>query len=77
MSAQLHSIDAEPLGTGIVEMLEEVLVEAREGKLSSVALATVLRDGTTVSRWSYVPSYGLMLGAITRLAHRLNVRMDG
>lgn len=77
MSAELRTLTAEPLGTGIIEILEDMLVEARKGNLSSIAVAKVFRDGTTGSEWSHLPSYGLMLGALARLSYRMNVRMDG
>lgn len=68
---KLHVIDAEPLGTGIVEHLEDALQMAREGKLSSVGLAVVYRDGSTGTSWSELPSIGLLIAATTRLQNRL------
>lgn len=77
VSAELREITAEPLGEGMIEMLEEIMAEVREGRISSLAVAQVYRDGTTCARWSHLPSYGMMLGAVTRLLHRINLRMDG
>lgn len=71
MSTKLHAIDAEPAGSCIVEMLEDALQMAREGKLSSAGLAVVYRDGSTGSSWSDAPSVGLLIGAAMRLQHRL------
>lgn len=68
---KLHVLTAEPLGDGIIKLLEESLQQAREGKISSVAIAMVDRDGCSESAWSYVPSYGLLIGAVARLQHRL------
>lgn len=71
MTDKLRVIDAEPLGEDVVQKLEEALVEARAGKLSSVAVAVVYRDGCTGTSWSNPPSIGLLLAAATRLQYRL------
>jgi hypothetical protein len=72
----LHVIEAEPVSPDLIETLEVALKEAREGKLSSVAIAVVHRDGCITSAWSTPPSFGLLLGAVHRLAHRMNVVKD-
>lgn len=74
--ADLVPLPAEPLGESIVERLEEALERAREGKLSSVALALVYRSGEVSHSWSELPSRPLMLGAIARLAHKLQEDMS-
>lgn len=76
MSAQLHTITAEPQGVGIVELLEEYLVQAKEGKLSSIAVAAIDREGCSDVGWSRAPSGMLLVGAISRLLYRYNVRLD-
>jgi len=68
---KLHVLTPEPLGENIIELLEYALVEARAGRLSSIAIATVDRDGCTESAHSAPPSYGLLIGAVARLQHRL------
>ena len=74
MSAKLHVLDAEPQGEGIVKMLEEALERAYAGEISSAAI--VNRDGTTQQMWSFLPSFGLMIGSAMRLVHKLNLEMD-
>jgi hypothetical protein len=56
----------------IVETLESALAEAREGRLSSVAVAMVYRDGRTGQLWSTAPLSAMLIGAIARLMHRYN-----
>lgn len=74
--ADLRAIDAEPLAANIIEVLEEALNRARAGKLSSVGLALVYRDGTIGAMWSDLPSRPAMLGSVSRLAHKLNIEAD-
>lgn len=65
--ADLRVIEAEPVGPDVVEHLEEALEQARKGELSSVAIATVYRDGTTSRAWSSAPSLSLLIGSVARL----------
>ena len=69
--ADLHVLPCEPLGQTVVEKLEQVLELAREGKISSVAIAWVDREGRAHECWSYSPSTGTLVGAIQSLAYRL------
>lgn len=70
----LRVLDAEPIGADVVEKLEEVLALAREGKISSVAIATVERDGCVNRSWSKTPSLSLLIGSVVRLEAAL-IRM--
>lgn len=74
--ADLHAIEPEDLAENVVEKIEEVLKLAKAGEISSVAFAIVYRDGRTGGKWSRLPSIGLMLGSISRLAHKLNLGTD-
>lgn len=74
--AELLSIEPERGDPSIVGMLEEVLSDARAGKLSAVGLAIVHRDGCSEARWSECPSIPAMLGSISRLSYKLNVQLD-
>ena len=74
--ADLHTISAEPPSKDAVAVIERVLTEAREGRISSVAIAHVDREGCVTAEWSKPPSVGLLLGAVARLAHRLNLMAD-
>lgn len=60
----------------VVTRLEEVLAEAREGKITAVAIAGVSSDGSTVQAWSETDDFGKLLGAVTRLQYRINVHQD-
>jgi hypothetical protein len=60
----------------IVDRLEEMLKDAREGKLASVALAAVNQDGSVVQSWSETDDFARLLGAVARLQYRINVRQD-
>lgn len=73
---KLSVIEAEAVSPDLVETLEEALAKAKAGELSSVALAVVYRDGCINWAWSTPPSFGLLLGAVNRLAHKLNVSKD-
>lgn len=72
MSADLVTLDSEPPNTDdVVAKLEEALAEAREGKISAVALATVYRDGSSGRSWSKRHSQTTMIGAVDLLRHAL------
>ena len=71
MSADLIPLDSAPVGEGVVERLEETLALAREGRISSVAIAIVYRDGSTGDCRSTLPSIGTMAGAVSILHSRL------
>ena len=72
----LRVIQPEGVSPDLVERIEEVLAKARAGELSSVALAYVYRDGAIGRSWSTPPCFGALLGAVTRLAHRMNIVKD-
>jgi len=69
--ADIRVIDCEPLGKDVIDTLEYVLEKARTGKISSVAVAVVYRDGSTSNTWSAAPSASTLVGAVTRLQGRL------
>ncbi len=69
--AELYALTAEPLGETIIEQLELALEEARAGKLSSIAIAKVNRDGCISGSWSYAPSVALLIAATADLQFRL------
>ncbi len=72
----LRAFDPEPAAANVIETLEAALAEAREGRLSSVAIASVYRDGDAGCTWSELPSRFAMLGSISRLAHKINLDAD-
>jgi len=72
----LRVLDPEPPAANVIETLEDALVEARQGRLSSVAVAIVYRDGAAGGTWSELPSRVAMLGSIARLNHKINLDAD-
>lgn len=63
----LSVIDAEPLGGSIIAILEEALLKAQRGELSSAAVAFVHRDGVVGWNWSEAPNTSTLIGAIERM----------
>lgn len=74
--ADLLSIDPEPQGRSVQSTLKDILSDARDGKISAVAIAIVHRDGSVSQAWSELHSVPAMLGAVARLTHHLNHEMD-
>ncbi len=74
--ANLRTIDAEPLGEDVIARIEEVLELARKGEFSSVAIASVYRDGSTGKSWSAAPSLSLLIGSVARMQAALIRRSD-
>lgn len=69
--ADLVPLDAEPPGEGVVALLEQWLDMARAGRLSSVAIAGVYRDGDTGDGWSRLHSLPTQIGAVAILQAKL------
>ena len=69
--SELGLIPSAPVSAAVVAKLEEALELARAGKLSSVAIAYVDREGYIASGWSEPPSGGHLLGAVAHLQYRL------
>ncbi len=68
---EVRVLDAEPPCVDTVAKLEEVLKEARAGRLSSVAIAVVYRNGSSGAFWSKAPSLSCLIGAIVRLQYEI------
>ena len=75
--ADLRVITCEPIGESVIERLEYALAQAREGKVSSVAIAWVDREGRSHETWSYAPSTGTLVGAVQSLSYRLVKEWNG
>jgi hypothetical protein len=69
--ARLHVLDAEPPNGDVIDRLEETLALAREGRISSIAIALVYRDGTSGHCWSSAPSLSCLIGAAERMKHAI------
>jgi hypothetical protein len=76
MMADVKVIDAEPLGKGIIEVLDFFRAMAERGELSSLAVATVLRDGSPQWKWSHAPNTSTLLGSVERMKHAMIVKKD-
>lgn len=74
--ADLVAIDPEPLGEGIPETMAWAQKKIDAGQVSSIAIVIVDREGKAWRNWSALPNRATMLGAIARLAHRLNLWVD-
>lgn len=72
----LHVVLPPDVSADVVEVLEKVLAEAQDGKLSSIAVAKVYRDGSTGWSWSIINSTGMLGGSIQRMLHRFNLLVD-
>jgi hypothetical protein len=68
---ELKSLDVPDPRDSVIEALESVLAQARDGELSSVGIAIVKRDGSTSTTWSNVPLRAMLIGAAFQLAHDL------
>lgn len=64
---ELHVINAEPAGQVVVRVLKDALVRARNGEISSVAIALVERDGGAQWDWSHAPNISTLIGAVERM----------
>lgn len=73
---ELAIIESEAISPDLVPLLEDLLERARAGEISSVAAAYVYRDGSIGKSWSTPPCFGTLLGAVSRLAHRMNLVKD-
>jgi hypothetical protein len=66
--SELRVIHSEPvIAEGMIDILEEALVRAKSGELSSLAICYATRDGMTGRGWSQTPNMALMAGAIAVL----------
>ena len=74
--AEVRVLDAEPVGEDVVAKLEEALEQARQGQISSVAIAVVYRSGETNRSWSKPPSLSLLIGSVAKLEAALIRRAD-
>ena len=64
------------INADLVEILEEALAMAKEGKLVSAAICGTYAGGELYSSYSSTNNAILEMAAVARLLHRLQVRMD-
>jgi hypothetical protein len=60
----------------LIGEIEGLLDEAREGKLAAIAVAKVYHDGGTGWGWTHNAPFALLLGAMARCMHKLNLKQD-
>ena len=67
-----------PVHQCVVDTLEDVLSQARDGNIRAVALAIERPDSSTTTRWSIGigSSYGLLIGALEMVKVRLVKQAD-
>lgn len=56
-----------------IEHLEAALERVRSGETVTVGVAEVASDGGTYTHWSNSNNVNILLGAISRLAHKINM----
>lgn len=74
--ADLIPLHAEPIGEDVIDTIDKVRAMADAGKVSSVAIAYVTRDGRGGQLWSDLPNVNLIVGSAGRLIHHLNKAAD-
>jgi Tfp pilus assembly ATPase PilU len=60
------------INESVVARLEEVLADAKAGKITSIAIAGLEVGGDIIAAWSETDDFGRLLGAIARLQYRIN-----
>lgn len=71
----LHAITP-PVPETALTLAERLVDMIKAGEVSSLAIATVNRDGTVTADWSECFNAPALAGAISRLAHRFNLQLD-
>lgn len=66
----------EEISREVVSILEDYLEMAKQGEITSVAIAAVLSDGAVMHQASTTDQQPILLGAVTRLLHRMNLNAD-
>lgn len=67
-----RQVDAS-LQSSAIEHLEAAIERVRAGETVTVGVAEVASDGGTYTHWSDSNNINLLLGAISRLAHKINM----
>lgn len=60
----------------VVEKLEYLLREARAGEIVAIGVAAVYRDKSIGTTFGKNMDAGRLLGAVTRLSHRISSALD-
>lgn len=59
-----------------LEHLEAALRRVKDGTTVTIGIVEVCSDGATMTHHSHSENINLLLGGISRLAHRLNAYLD-
>jgi hypothetical protein len=60
------------INESVIARLEDVLAEARAGKITAIAIAGLEIGGAIIAAWSETDDFGRLLGAVSRLEFRIN-----
>ena len=74
---KLEVIDAEPIGTKVIEVLELAMEMARTGQLSSISVVGIVRDGAPYWNYSDAPNTSALIGASERMKFEIISETDG
>lgn len=75
--SNLRVIEPEGIGNSVIDALENTLELAKQGRLSSVAIAYVQRDGTTGQTVSDMPHQAAQIGSVAILLAHLTAAPIG
>lgn len=71
------SVPSETPNEKLIQYLEEILADAKSGKLQSFVGTGFFNDGLRLTLWAdYCPNYFVMLGAIASLQHEFVERRE-
>lgn len=73
---KLAVIESEPVGQGILEVLDEIRERVARGEVSQISVALVSRTGCISTTWSKIYSVAATLGAVGRLQYDINAGWD-
>lgn len=59
-----------------IDYLEILLEQARDGRIDEIAAVYLFRDGGVGFSWSGTNDMFKLLGAVNRMAYRINQRID-
>ncbi len=71
MSAEIRALKTltDEDKASVIEVLEDALAAAKDGRLQSIALAGVRPDGAVITKWSANSNSAPIIGAIAYLQH--------
>lgn len=79
MGDKMQIVKLDPLANQraeVIKMCEELLEDARSGKIVDIAYAGATLSGETVTAFSKTENAHMRLSAVSRLLHRLQISWD-